>query len=440
MYTLKDLVLTFLSLGRSVMYVKVLQRNNNSKNQIYLAREFGTLYNFPVEEIRIDDTDRGRGINPRFKTDLSFYWVDDYGSCFKAPEAKLVYYPNYPEVRLSGFARGSAWYPELITEPLLGRVLFIGVGDDKDIFAYLAAPDSVLARQFSAYRFKEKAGVFSRISIESFLTDTRTTPRQILIDKLRSIHQKGWIESKRLTSDGSVISCNGPPCGGYTLEAEFGITPNSKSAPDSMGWEIKQFRVQRFDRLENARITLMTPEPTGGFYRDEGPRAFVERFGYPDRRGRTGRRNFGGIHKVNLATRTTGLTMALIGYDPASKTITDAGGYVALLDDVGIEAATWSFEKLLRHWLKKHSSACYVPSIKRTEGTTAYAYGNQVLLCEGTEFGLFLQQLTQGNIWLDPALQFFKSAADGKNKLRNQIRIRVRDIASLYHYSETITL
>jgi hypothetical protein len=28
-------------------------------------------------------------------------------------------------------------------------------------------------------------------------------------------------------------------CGGYTLEAELGATPNGYSEPDFMGWEIK---------------------------------------------------------------------------------------------------------------------------------------------------------------------------------------------------------
>ncbi len=34
------------------------------------------------------------------------------------------------------------------------------------------------------------------------------------------------------------------------LEAELGVTPNGYSEPDFMGWEIKQFGVKKFDKIE----------------------------------------------------------------------------------------------------------------------------------------------------------------------------------------------
>ena len=53
------------------------------------------------------------------------------------------------------------------------------------------------------------------------------------------IHELGWIESKRLNSDGKAISYRAPNGGGYTLEAELGIVPNGVSEPDYLGWEVK---------------------------------------------------------------------------------------------------------------------------------------------------------------------------------------------------------
>lgn len=37
------------------------------------------------------------------------------------------------------------------------------------------------------------------------------------------------------------------------LEAELGIAKNSSSDPDFLGWEIKQYNVANFDRVEALR-------------------------------------------------------------------------------------------------------------------------------------------------------------------------------------------
>jgi hypothetical protein len=48
------------------------------------------------------------------------------------------------------------------------------------------------------------------------------------------------------------MACEAPNCGGYTLEAELGITPNGYSEPDFLGWEVKQFGVANFARVNSA--------------------------------------------------------------------------------------------------------------------------------------------------------------------------------------------
>lgn len=79
----------------------------------------------------------------------------------------------------------------------------------------------------------------------------------------------------------------------------------------------------------------MTPEPTGGFYRERGVEAFVRQFGYADKRERPDRLNFGGVHRVGERHATTHLTMMLPGYDAARGRITDANGCIALVSDPG---------------------------------------------------------------------------------------------------------
>ena len=100
--------------------------------------------------------------------------------------------------------------------------------------------------------------------------------------------------SKQLDSDRRLKPCNAPQCGGFTLEAELGIAKNSSAEVlahgHRLGWEIKQHTVANFDRVEAGTITLMTPEPTGGFYRERGVEAFVRQFGYADKHERPDRR------------------------------------------------------------------------------------------------------------------------------------------------------
>src|SRR3546814_3570082 len=112
-------------------------------------------------------------------------------------------------------------------------------------------------------------------------------PRAQLISELHRIWQLQWIASQKLAPDGTKAPYAARNGGGYTLEAELGITPNGYAEPDFMGWEIKQYGVRDFVSFRpKSPVTLMTPEPTGGVYRTEGVAAFMKRFGYPDQNGR----------------------------------------------------------------------------------------------------------------------------------------------------------
>jgi hypothetical protein len=58
------------------------------------------------------------------------------------------------------------------------------------------------------------------------------------------------------------------------------------SEPDYLGWEVKQFSVRNFNAINSSVITLMTPEPTDGYYAKEGSQAFIRKYGYSDLKGR----------------------------------------------------------------------------------------------------------------------------------------------------------
>ena len=427
---LKDV---FAGNGCLKIYAKTLAPNDNSKNQVYLGGSFELLNIFPISSITTDPA--GDWERERFKAALPFSWITPEGHLSRAPRAQLILYPKYPEVRFSGFLQGCDHPPsELMTQRLAGRILFLGVAASGRLLGYVTSPHSDMAREFNRLAPQESLGVFQVIDLPAAADN-----RKKLLLELAKIHRQGWIGSKRLDKHGQVVPCNSPNCGGYTLEAELGITPNGYSEPDYLGWEIKQFAVANFARTNNSTITLMTPEPTGGFYKNAGVPAFIHQYGYADKKGRSDRMNFGGVHRTDEMHKATGLTLVLDGFDKASGRIRDSNGMIALMDKKGHIAASWSFASLLLHWNKKHNQACYIPSRKSITAPTEYSYGNNILLCSGTSFDLFLQQMAAKNIVYDPGIKMENiSSGSPTTKRRSQFRMVSGNLGRLYRTSEIV--
>jgi hypothetical protein len=259
---------------------------------------------------------------------------------------------------------------------------------------------------------------------------------------LRRVHGLGWIDSKQLDSDGQLKSCTAPQCGGFTLEAELGIAKNSSGEPDFLGWEVKQFAVEDFDRIESAKpITMMTPEPDGGFYKDADAESFIRKFGYADKNDKPDRLNFGGRHVVGQRCPPTGLTMQLVGFNTATGKITDANGEIALVSDADEVATSWSFKKILEHWAHKHAQAVYVPSKRQTEPNWQYAYGHKVRLAQGTDSLRLLRAFATGAMYYDPGIKLENASTQkAKAKKRSQFRVAWKNIGALYETVETVTV
>ena len=207
-----------------------------------------------------------------------------------------------------------------------------------------------------------------------------------------------------------------------------------------MGWEVKQFGVTNFAKINSAIITLMTPEPTSGIYKTEGTEAFLTKYGYADKTGREDRINFGGVHKASVRHFSTNLEMQLIGFDTASGKIRNTNGRIALVDTNNNEAASWSFSSMLLHWNRKHNQACYVPSLSDTAQNRKYKYGNNIILGTGTDFQLFLKQMAIGNIYYDPGIKMENVSTKPKIKKRSQFRIKSQHLSNLYYNSETVSI
>ena len=234
-----------------------------------------------------------------------------------------------------------------------------------------------------------------------------------------------------MRADGELIDYQGKNAAGYTLEAWFGIRPNGRPDPDFEGWEIKAHKVQNLAKAGNAFLTLFTSQPTGGLYRDEGPEAFVRKFGYAVKGKPPGTLHVYGDHFLDQPNPKTGLTLHLLGsqvYDWC-----DPPGALALSDESGLLAAVWPLAKLAHHWNRKHARAVYVPYVRGCGHYPSFHYGCQVGIGQGTDFDRFLHMLVAGRISYDPALTL-ADRDDPRCRIRRRglFRIRVGNLPDLY--------
>ena len=415
--------------GVTRLFAKRLSPNDNSKNQIYLGGDFGVMNVIPAGPPVAATS--GKHALPIFKAALQLGWLDADGAVHPAPSAQLILYPQYPEVRLSGFLRGSRSAPaDVLTSRAPGRVLLLGLRPSSEIVAFAAATNSAVALELLSATHDCSYGVLERVALDDSDRDAHSASK--LLSALCSISKKGWIEGWRLLPGGERRSCIAPNCIGVTLESELGIVANGRSEPDFDGWEVKGYGVSSFARLGSRPLTLMTSEPTGGFYHTAGVVAFVSRYGYDDLRGRENRRNFGGVHRVGVVCKRTGLTLAIDGFDSKSGTITRSDGHLALLDAKDRVAASWSFSSLLAHWSRKHARAVFVPGIRRLSPTVGFRFGGEVDIARGTDYLMFLSALADGRVYYDPGIKVLHGDTE-TSKRRSQFRVSRSKLRSLYH-------
>lgn len=447
--TLEQIISIFSSLGATTLYVKSLAPNDNSKNQPYFGAHLTDLSFIPTGDLVPSTTESKKSSDPKrqikYQTTVCMSWVDAEGHTFPAPNAKLIYYPQYPEVRFSGFLKGSKvnaskWMSPDKQGRSLGRWIILGVTHSKEVYAYLVTPECSLSKELEATNFIEITRVFGQIDTShTGITDTRI----VLLNRLLEIHEMGWIPGQRLKADGSLIPYKAANGGGYTLEAILGIIPNGIAEPDYLGWEVKQFGVSKFPCNAAKPTTLMTPEPNGGYYRLHGAADFVRAFGYPDKSGKPDRLNFGGRHFAGKLCNATQLVMNIEGFEPEECKITDASGAITLTDSKNTIAASWSFAKIMDHWKRKHSQAVYIPCIMRPSSTGGreYHYGSDVELGIGTDFEMFLSAMVQGKVYYDPGIKLENASTDkAKLKPRSQFRVNHRNLESLYRKLEFVNI
>jgi hypothetical protein len=136
----------FRSVGCERLYAKFLAPNDNSKNQVYLGKSFDVLQQLPNRGIH-PDTRTGK---QNYKAQLDFGWITATGEVARAPTATLILYPEYPEVRFSGFLKGCEEPPStLMVSRAPGRILLLGVAGSS-VVGEVLPEDSPAARELRA--------------------------------------------------------------------------------------------------------------------------------------------------------------------------------------------------------------------------------------------------------------------------------------------------
>lgn len=444
--SLERVVALFQDNGVSEVLYKVLPGNANSKNQVYLGgKDPSQFAKLPTGEItaHVSVSEKSGKQLAVFRADLDFYWLTEEGGLARAPSAKMIFYPQYPEVRFSGFLKGCAKAPRSLwnkeqrgTEP--GRILLMGLGNGRKIVGLTLPPESHAAKEI--LENLEHHATYEIFRILPLPGQRQGDGFIMLMRELCRIHRMGYVASQRLDKNGQLVPCTSSNCNGNTLEALLGIRSNGHSLPDFMGWEVKARQVANIDNPRGSVVTLFTPEPTAGVYSTDGFEAFVRRFGYSDRMGRADRLNVGGVHRASVATphERTGLRLVLDGYNPATKTYVPTGS-LQLVDSNGTVAAGWPFAKLMDHWKVKHAHAAYVPAQQGPGPDREYRFSRNVFVAEGAEFKLLLQALHDGKVYYDPGNKL-EGISNPKPtwKKRNQFRVSSGHLESLYVSSRQV--
>lgn len=421
--------------GASRVVFKLLANNDNSKQQVYFGGDFDVLRLIPHGDLVSHNTSRDGLI---FKANLDLNWLDIYSDAAPAhaPGAQLIFYPRYPEVRLSGFLKNCARAPSnLMQAPTpeqrslrehTPRCLVLGLQPNGKVLAYVASWGSEIAMD-AIYRIN--SGETENVASVFYELKQKTTDsRAALLHRLTEIYLGGPVQSCRLNREGVWQSYVARNAAGYTLESLFGIIPNGVAEPDYLGWELKSH--------SGGIVTLMTPEPDYGSYRDDLSQ-FMQSYG----RCGSHRKDFTGKHIINTPSENTGLTLRMEGYDPIKNEVVDTEGGLILRDSVGNIAAGWTFDKLLTHWSRKHAETAYVKyrALEINE-VKHFKFGPEIRLCRGAGVKPFLKALYSSAVYYDPGINMKYINDRWVPKKRNQFRVSWKKIGDLYETADNILL
>jgi MvaI/BcnI restriction endonuclease family len=421
--SLKD---AFRRAGCSDVIIKLLATNqDNEKNQIYMGYSKELLSIFPSSvSFRTPSASIAKSGSKAGKLILehtfNFYWISENHEPALAPNAKIIDYFQYPEMRFSGFLSGCSNPPDALrrdSQDAYGRrVLILGISGDSVFGSVVTDSDCNYINELLNLPYWLESTMFRGLKVGDD-SSTEISP-DLLLEELRNIGSKQKYESQILRSvGGKPEEWRGTQGAGWTLESLLGIPRNSSGLPDKYGFELKAFL--------STTITLMTPEPDFGFRHDEGLTAFLYKYGWPGTKN-DGSHRFNGRHSTLATYKKSGLRLVIDNWDMESNSPTGLGDPNVLLINPKTDeiAAGWSFNKLAEKWGRKHAGAMYVTAhkFKLEPGPFAshYSFGPDVHCGQGTSAILLLEAIGLGVVYLDPGDRVNDT---GEEKKRTQWRI-----------------
>ena len=448
----KEVEKIFSSVGIYKIYVRELQeKQDNTKNQIYFGT--GSVLNLlpctikKGSESTSNSKEKSQQGQNKIEAKLDFYWFNNDGNLYNAPNAQLIFYFQYPEVRLSGFFKGCDIRADCLRrEKQLNygrRILIIGIKENTKIFALVLneKEDSVVL-DFPDLKKDESVDIFLSHNIISSNNIFSASPYDELIDRMKDICGQ-WYSSRRLVNrdEGPIPFAGNQGCG-LTLEALLGIEMNSSKKPDFKGIEIKSYK-------KGGSISLMTPQPDAGERFKLTFRDFMKEYGWQSTNPKhPGRIVFTGPFRIGQINEGKGYDLRIEGYNNLkNKFLSDQifVGLYRLFDNKLV--ASWSGKKLLEHWIKKHSEALYVQyeskvvTDNKGKKVKQYLYNGKLLYGKGTSIINFFNALAQSLVVYDPADEIYEN---GTPKSRSQWRVNVstfeKQMTVFYDFCEEINL
>lgn len=188
MFTIDTLKSRRIELGVRRLLAKRLSPNDNSKNHVYLGGDLGVANVVPAGAPTARST--GTHAQPIFNAPMMFSWLDDGGRRFPVPAAQMILYPQYPEVRFSGFLRGAEWAPSAVmASRAAGRILLLGITGDGSVVGFAVSGDHPVARWLQNQADLESSGVFLSIPLTEGASDSRS---KLMLALCRVSGSDGW--------------------------------------------------------------------------------------------------------------------------------------------------------------------------------------------------------------------------------------------------------
>ncbi len=390
--------------GVDRVLAREIQPYRLSSNSILLGSSPRILNQIPVRGFRTGKSKRqiGRQV---FKSRLNLAWMNPEGKLIQAPIAQLSLDPKTREIRIFDPVRACVDPPDMEVASQNRSVLLLGIRDDGKIVARL-----VDARESAATDLLE------------MLSPHRHALTEFMVDD-------GGLDA--VVRPGSLLE-NGEGDFSEMSDAEGRLSFSRvlEKAEASLGENLSRWRTDS-ERLE---VCL---DPAGGYIREAGVSAFVQKYGQENPRSTTERYDVRTIHQFGEKNESSGLELALIGFDAESREITDVNGGIRLVDSENQLAAEWPLVDLLNYWVERPLHLFKIKTNPEAEHSEKVEW--MVEWMEDTDFFRFLDLISRAKVEYQPELMVrYPGSEQETTREKHRFVVSSSSLSDLYHRSGNV--